>query len=307
MKNSFLLILLLCGTLAAQSLQNVTVSTVPTPAGERFSFPVFGASDNDLFFTKDNFIGLWHSSLSNGDVRQLNTAQGAGYQPVISSDGSLVFYRSDEFVDMKRFTRVFSLNMNDNRVQELLPASRFVSELHGSDNSIVFTVDNTLRGISNDGAQLTEANLTAATYAHIDNGSISLHHQGSKRILRPLGEGNYIWVSVSPDQTSLLFTLAGRGTYITDLQGTVKAELGYANAPVWSPDGAYVAYMIDRDNGTDFTASELGLYSVATGTHTALTSTDNEIELYPAWSPSGKKIACATQSGALLIYSFEIE
>ena len=87
-------------------------------------------------------------------------------------------------------------------------------------------------------------------------------YEDSNPITLNFSEGSqYLWASLSPDQSKILFTKAGEGTYTSDLQGNILVEFGNANAPRWSPDGNWIVYMNDKDNGYYYTASEIFVVS----------------------------------------------
>jgi len=142
---------------------------------------------------------------------------------------------------------------------------------------------------------------------YIENRKIVLIKDGEKNLLEPFGKGIYIWPSLSPDGTKLLFTKGGKGTYISDLQGNILQEIGYANAPKWSTDGNWLVYMKDHDDGTDFTASDIFVYSVKDKKEYRITATDDRIEMYPSWNEEMTKIVFETTIGIIYIAEIEIK
>jgi Tol biopolymer transport system component len=126
-------------------------------------------------------------------------------------------------------------------------------------------------------------------------------------ILAPLGEGNYIWPSVSPDGTKLLFTRAGKGTYFYDLQGNILANLGHANAPQWSPDGKWILFMKDYDNGTDVKSSDIFAYNLLNSQTTQLSDTKDIHEMYPQWSSDGQKVIFNSADGKIFLMELKAE
>jgi Tol biopolymer transport system component len=140
-----------------------------------------------------------------------------------------------------------------------------------------------------------------------ENSKLVIYDNDTRNILENLGEGNFAWPSISPDNTKLLFTKAGEGTFVSDLNGNILVELGYANAPVWSPDSKWIAYMVDSDNGYFYTASDVYVVSSDGEKKYQLTDTEYSIEMYPQWAPDGTKIAFHTTNGIIKILQLEID
>jgi dipeptidyl aminopeptidase/acylaminoacyl peptidase len=102
--------------------------------------------------------------------------------------------------------------------------------------------------------------------------------------------------SISPDGNTVAF-LAKEGIWTIPLADeSAKPALmfharGTAGAPVWSPDGKYVAFTSNRgDHGF------IGVYSVGEKTITYL-DPSTQTDRYPEWSPDSKQIAFVRSSG----------
>lgn len=90
----------------------------------------------------------------------------------------------------------------------------------------------------------------------------------------------YIWVDLSPNGKMILFTTSDQGTFVCNLSGKILYRLGKGvNATNWW-NNRYVVGMIDKDNGLDFTQSDLVLVDVKKGTKTSI-ATDETISIYP--------------------------
>lgn len=73
----------------------------------------------------------------------------------------------------------------------------------------------------------------AALRVDNENLDLNLYRNGEKVVLKPHGDANYIWSSLSPDQTMILFNTK-YGTGICDLNGKEIINLGKDfDAPVW--------------------------------------------------------------------------
>ena len=76
--------------------------------------------------------------------------------------------------------------------------------------------------------------ISAATTVSVDNQKILLTRDGQSTVLAPNGQDeSYYWVSLSPDETKILYSTAHHGTCICDLQGNLLRSLGRLNAPKW--------------------------------------------------------------------------
>src|SRR5690606_32122909 len=122
------------------------------------------------------------------------------------------------------------MNLNNRSVETIEVDKRELSTPCILQNGrVVYTIKKNLKSIE----RLNKSNINETVVSDpvlfIEDSKIAMYINNEKRILQPLGKGNYIWPSLSPDKTKLLFTLAGTGTFVSDLQGNIIAELGYAN------------------------------------------------------------------------------
>ena len=146
-----------------------------------------------------------------------------------------------------------------------------------------------------------------AIQAKVDKQEIELTLPGSAPVrIAPAGDVFYIWVSVSPDQQRLLFTAAGKGTYISDLEGNIIADLGTLNAPSWLDNG-WILGMNDRDDGHQVVSSDVLAIHVESGKRQNLTAEFREIALYPAASSAADRIAFSNLKGEVFTMKIRIK
>ena len=94
-----------------------------------------------------------------------------------------------------------------------------------------------------------------------ENLDLNLYRNGERIVLKPHGDVNYIWASLSPDQTMILFNTK-KGTAICDLNGKEIINLGNDfDAPVWYGND-YVVGMDDNHDGYFITESSIMMASV---------------------------------------------
>jgi hypothetical protein len=125
--------------------------------------------------------------------------------------------------------------------------------------------------------------------------------------MNPLNEPDirYIWVSLSPNNKMILFTAAGKGTYVSDLNGKIIAKLGYLNAPVWYDDN-FVVGMEDTDDGHVVTASKIMIKAINGKIKTQL-SLPQHIAMHPTASAQSGKVVFHTLDGTLQIVELTIK
>lgn len=133
------------------------------------------------------------------------------------------------------------------------------------------------------------------TYVTNEDLKLVFYNNGTRTELYPHGNAcNYIWVSLSPDHTKILFNTKF-GTAICDLQGKELINLGQLDAPVWYGND-YVVGMYDTHDGHNYTGSAIAICSVDGVLNQTLTDASG-FGMYPSVSAATGKIAYNTLSG----------
>jgi Tol biopolymer transport system component len=138
----------------------------------------------------------------------------------------------------------------------------------------------------------------------IEATKIAVAVHGVKKLLDPLGKGNYIWPALSPGGTQLVAVDLERGAFVCDLEGNVNVRLGRRNAPAWTRDGRWIVYMDDRDDGHSLISSDLYAVSADGATTVRLTDTPDVHEMYPDCSPAESIILCSSLAGDLYLLTY---
>ncbi len=135
----------------------------------------------------------------------------------------------------------------------------------------------------------------ADIYVTNENCQLILHQNGLCRQLTPDGaDAHYIWSSVSPDGTKILYNTQ-HGTSVCNLQGQKVAYLGHINAPVWYGND-YVVGHLDLAEDIE-TISSVILMAKADGTAVQQLTTNSEIAMYPSASPATGRIVYNNLAG----------
>jgi len=299
-RKMFFYLLIISSSISFSQTIEVLESKLLPLEDNTFALPQFSPDGSKLLFTQNGCKGLWIYNLKSRSLDQINDNAGAGYEPVFSDDGSQVIYRIDEYVHFRKYSMLAVQSLNDKSVEYLTEKTRGLLPAMKLDNDRLLMVSGKqMKTLSIDKMQLSKSLSSAGKTTYIEDQKIVLVVDGEKSVLAPLGEGNYIWPSLSPDQSQLLFTKAGKGSYICDLKGNILTDLGQARAPKWSPDGNWIVYMLDKDDGHTITSSDIWAVYKDGKKQIQLTNSTDIAEMYPVWSPIMDKIAFDTADGKI--------
>ena len=275
-----------------QVLNVASIEKVNLP--EQAAVAAISPQGDYLLLTSANNQGLTKYDLTSGQLQTLSTAPSAGHNVKISPDGQTVVYREGSFNKKHlRMSSLKSLNLATGAKQELVKPTR---DLQG------YTVDATSAGVVNKGKfskkAIGSAKAQNVPVLSIDKGKLMLTVNGKTRNLSPNGNNgySYLWASLSPDGTKVLYYLAAHGTYVCNLDGSNVRKVGQMRAPVWYDDNTVVG-MMDLDDGEFIYASTI-VAATLDGTTQTLTG-DEVIAMYP--HASNGKIAFSTPAGEAYI------
>jgi len=280
----------------AQKVKVVSRETLP----QKGMYPVFNVSGDKMLYTADGFAGLNMMDLTSKQVIEITKDNGAGYEPQFAPDNSKVFFRRTSFVDNRRYNSVSSFDLKTSIKSELLSPQRSLNKMQPLNNGVIaFSGKNLLRATS------VKSNQTPVFVSANEDLKIVVYTD-KIQYLNPLNmpESRYIWVSLSPDSKNILFTAAGKGTFICDLSGKILNSLGYLNAPVWF-DNKYVVGMEDKDDGQRIISSKIVMISLENKAKTVI-SQNGTIAMYPTASGKANLIAYQTENSEIEMVKVEL-
>lgn len=289
MKQIKILLLLLIPALSFA--QTITVQKITKVKTERPLYYGAFLDDNKIVATQENYQGLYLVDLAKNETKKLTDEFGAGYKFINLQDD--IYFRSYTLKDGRKFYSLKQLNLNSLTVTTLQGPQRRMNTPVGVNGSVLYDFQNNSK---------VNAITSNSIFVTNENSEINLHINGAVKKIAPFGKGVYVWPVLSPDKQLIAFTYGTKGTVISDLEGNVKFTIGKnAHFATWSPDGRYLLYMNDKDNGDYYVSSDIMIYDTVTGKSYQITSTTDSIEMYPRWSPDGKRIIFNNLEGELFI------
>lgn len=284
---------------AVGQLTIVSSQLLPLGADHRWSMPQWSPDGSALFYTTDDFNGIWRCSLRTGTSRLVTSDLQSGYGFSISSDGTRIAYR-----------RTLSNAPGRSRLQEavvktladdseiVLSSASDVALPSFAQSDAVYTIDGRTMGV-------TSASRNVVTLLGVEGNKIVLLRDGVRVLLDPLGgDGRYIWPALSPDGSRLVAQEMERGSFVADAGGTNPLRIGRRDAAVWTRDGRWLVYMDDRDDGHRVTGSEIACVSPDGKVTAQITSTPGVMEMYPRCSPVDDLIVCSSLEGEIIILRY---
>ncbi|MBN2571114.1 MAG: PD40 domain-containing protein [Ignavibacteriales bacterium] len=274
-----------------------------TEAGDYF-YPRFSKDNSTLFVSSNNYDGIRAINIETKAERVINNYSGAGWDYVISEDGNNLLCRPYAFIDGMKYYSIISQNLTDLSENVLEKDIRNLSSPMLSKEGISYIKEGSLESSE----IIQNLSIKENVFVYWDNWNIIIDRNGNKKEYKPFGDEIYIWISLSPDKLKFLFTLGNKGTFIADLDGNILVELGKdVQAPKWSPDGNWIVYMNQTDDGVNYVTSEIWVVNSMSGNKIQLTNTDNVIEMYPEWSNDGKMITYNSTDGQIFISNLSFE
>jgi hypothetical protein len=299
---SLLLLLLSLGA-SGQEIKMRSVTKVRPDDNRSYMLTGTVPGSRNLLVTGEGYAGLFLLDSRRGRVSQISPDAGAGYEPAVTEDGKSVIYRSDLFSEQKKYTSLYKYDLETGKTLTLIDKERGVLPAAVSGNRILLKSDNKSR-IETSGSELLKGT-GDDTFVVIEDLVPVLYAGGERKPLRPNGEGYYIWVSLSPDKSKIVYSFQGQNTFICNREGRILYDVGKINAPKWLNDNIIIG-MDDKDDGHRVVSSEIVYYSLPAEKRSYLTATGTRSEMYPFPVSGGKKLAFCTDRGEIYIMKIRV-
>ena len=231
--------ILLCLTALWSTAAGVKAGSMRTLVDSCGFFPQVSPDGQWLLYSPTEGSSLMLKNLSSGAVTTVASTGYPGFDAIFGHDGKVYYvtqqckknglvYRTGHCYDPATGKDQVVLKAQHGRVQAI--------------NAATGTVINGERQIF-----YSSGNVGAWAYTRGDQ-LILVDATGVTRTLRPVKDSNgYLWASLSPDGTRVLFEAAGRGLFVCDLNGTILSELDQYLLPSWY-NNDYIIAMSNAGN-----------------------------------------------------------
>ncbi len=259
--------------------------------------PVLSPDGQKVLFTQSDYEGLKVYDIADDVVTPLASDRLAGFSPAFSKDGKSVYFLSQTRENMLVYREMKSVNLDGTGMSTVMEKSRGMLHPVAVDGGVVTVSDN--------GRKL-KAKSNGGTYAYSAGKEIVVVKNGIEKKIAPVPtKYTYIWESLSPDGTKILFYAGGKGAYICDLDGNLVAELGKYTSPAWCGNDYVVAVNATHD-GHQYETSQIVLLKVD-GSYKKELTAPVSMSMHPTASASGDRLTYNTIDGRLFLMDLRIK
>jgi len=282
-------------TPAADTYAQVRASGDPVPLTQSgFMNPVWSPDGTHLALSGAGYDGLYVLDTSTGELEEITTESGAGFDYAWSPDGSSLLARVSRSEGVRRYhaVKVFDLaDSEEHLLTDYRPSMPATPSWDAAGERVFLYTDKELEVFD----VAVEPGKTALDRREViegRNGFVEADLSSrSVSALDTFSDREILNVVRSPDGSRVAFEVLGGNLYSMNADGSDVVDLGSGNRPSWSPDGEWVVYMRTVDDGHMITSSDLIAVQPDGSARSTITRTSDRLEMNPSWSPDGSRIA----------------
>jgi Tol biopolymer transport system component len=271
--------------------------------------PRWSPDGSKIAFSGSNYRGLYVLDLSAGLVEQISDDDAAGFGFSWSVDGRSLVARVARYEAKKRLNAVKLFDLSDGKerlLSEFQPRMTDLPRWSPNNASVYLYADKQLKSFPT--GRLSKPTYSWPQYYSARNNIyISDARSGEFKRFQPIPGGDYINLTLSPNGQYLAFEVMGGHMYVMSVDGEELVDLGVGYRPQWAPDNMHLVYMLSKDDGHDYTSSEIYIIRRDGTNRRQVTDTPERLEMNPHWSPDGKQIVYDDlASGSIFIEDVEL-
>ena len=275
MKRIYLVMALVCLWALGSGAVGVKQGSAQTLVDSCGFFPQISPDGQWLLYSPTEGTSLMLKNLTTGTVQTVANEGYPGFDAILGQDGKVYYVTQQRKKNGLLYRTGHCYDPATGKDQVVLkPQHGRVQPLHAA------------RGVVINGERQVYRNAKqVGAYCYTRGDMLYLVDEaGNTRALQPVQDSNgYLWASMSPDGTKVLFEAASRGLFVCDLNGEYITELGEFLMPCWYNNDYIIAM-----NG-------------ANGSRVWLLSLDGEV--CKPISPRGERAVQPMTAGGKVVYS----
>lgn len=279
------------------SAQQVTITkNVPLLKGVENSayYPVLSEDGQKVLFSSENYKGLKLYDIKDNVVERISGADRAGLYPSFSKDGK-VYFVTQQKDGMVNYRSVESFDLKTKATNTIISKERNIMRPQPLKNGVAFK---STKGITNTAKG-------SDIFVYTEGSKIFICKDGVEKSYSPVESvAGYLWESLSPDKTKVMFYAAGKGIVIMDLNGKVLSMPGKYENPSWYDD-EYIVAQNATDDGHQYRSSQILLVK-ADGSFKKELTTPTSMAMNPTASGKANRVIYNTIDGNLYMMELNI-
>ena len=274
-------------TMNAQIAEVESVSPLLKGVESEMYHPILSSDGSQLLFSDCNFKGLRLYDFNDNVVVKVSNEDRAGFDATFSPDGKEIYFVTQTCDGIRNLRQVKKYDIASRQTAEMTKQGRVVGRPVATTKGFAASVDGKMMVTDN-----------VATRVRTEGAQLFITQNGVEKAYTPIENCvGYIWASLSPDGSKVMFFAAAHGIVITDLNGKILAMPGNYEAPVWYGDNHIVAMNATND-GYNYHSSQIVLLTVDGSQKQELTKPES-MTMNPTASFVASKIVYATIDGRL--------
>lgn len=259
--------------------------------------PIISADGSKVLFTSDNLCGLKLYDFNDNVTLRITNAEMAGFEPAFSRDGGSVYFLHQTRDNQRAFRSIEVYDISSRTTEEAVTKQRGMIP--------PVAVSGGLMAVSDSGSKL-KASAESGLAVYAKGATLVVCRNGKETVLSPVETPyTYLWASLSPDATKILFYAGARGAYICDLQGNLLSSLGKVMCPRWAGND-YVVAECSTSDGHQYETSQIVLLAADGSMRKDLTRPES-MAMSPSASADGSRIVYSTIDGRLFVMDISIK
>ncbi|MBO7381883.1 MAG: PD40 domain-containing protein [Muribaculaceae bacterium] len=292
------LIMLALASVFSMNAQIATVvSKTPILKGVEtdMNSPVLSPDGTKLLFCSANYSNLRMLDFATGEVNVVAKDDRSGFDALFTPDSREIYFVTER--DGEGGLKMRQLKKYDVAKGETVALSdemRLVRRPAVSDKGF---------SVNTDKKSLKKGSVGIAV--RVEDSRLIITRNGVDHEYSPVeAYAGYLWPTLSPDRTKVAFVAAGKGVYVTDLEGNILAHLDNRRyeAPSWYGND-FIITQLTTDDGHQLHSSQLVINRADGSASQALTAPES-MTMSPAADIDNNRIIYATVDG--LLYEMKI-